>query len=410
MSNQKEREEKYKKNMERWEFIAPLSEEEFCKRSKKKYYPSIYGVYKCRICGEERVFKKDNFYGHDSYCKNGCHGLPKCTRYVVQGMNDVASTHPHVVKYLKNKEDAKKSSYGSRKKVEIICPTCKNEDIRILAHLCKSPFVCSYCSDGFSYPEKFIRSLLSELKIKYIPQFRIEGRRRYDFFLPTLNLIFEVHGKQHYERGFKDMGGRTLEQEQENDKLKEEMAIDNGYEYFALDCRNSSPIYIIEKLKESPLSEYIKELDNTVWEKVAKDAESNISIQVIEKWNKTKYTEKQLAKKFNVTIPTIVNYLKRGEEMGLCTYIKRDTSPTKTKRNKRSRRKEEVVLVKNGEIIHIAKNRKDMSDYLNGYPESTIKECCEGRGLKGKKTHHVNSKKFGMMYFYYKQDYENYTD
>ena len=396
--------------MERWEFIAPLSEEEFYKRSKKKYYPSIYGVYKCRICEEEKVIKGEYLYNREPICKNGCHGLSRFSKYIVQGMNDVATTHPHVVKFLKNEEDAKKMSYGTRKRVEVICPSCKNGDTRAMAHLCKSPFVCSYCFDGISYPEKFIRSLLNESKIKYTPQFRIESRRRYDFFIPSLNLIFEVHGKQHYEQGFGHIGGRTLEQEQENDKLKEDMAIENGYKYFALDCRKSSPTYIVEKLKESPLSEYIKELDDTVWEKIAKDAESNISMQVIEKWNKTKYTEKQLAKKFNMTISTIVNYLKRGEEMGLCTYIKRDTSSAKIKRNRRSRRKEEVVLVKDGEIIHIAKNTKDMSVFLGGYPESTIRECCEGRGLKGKKTHHVKSKKFGTMYFYYRQDYEKYTE
>ena len=45
-----------------------------------------------------------------------------------------------------------------------------------------------------------------------------KGRKRYDFYLPASNTIIEVHGAQHYEKGFEAIGGRTLKEEQKNDE------------------------------------------------------------------------------------------------------------------------------------------------------------------------------------------------
>ena len=48
-----------------------------------------------------------------------CHG-----RIVIKGINDIATTHPHLVKYFKNPNDAYNVTYSSSKKVDIICPIC----------------------------------------------------------------------------------------------------------------------------------------------------------------------------------------------------------------------------------------------------------------------------------------------
>ena len=53
----------------------------------------------------------------------------------------------------------------------------------------------------------------------------------YDFYIPELEAIIEVHGSQHYGQGFEKVGGRTLEEEQINDRLKEDLAKQNGIKH-----------------------------------------------------------------------------------------------------------------------------------------------------------------------------------
>ena len=69
------------------------------------------------------------------------------------------------------------------------------------------------------------------------------GVRRYDFYVPSLNAIIEVHGAQHYEQGFDSIGGRSFEEERANDILKEKLAIDNGIKhYIVINALSSSPV------------------------------------------------------------------------------------------------------------------------------------------------------------------------
>ena len=46
---------------------------------------------------------------------------------VIQGENDIATTHPHLVKYFVNKEDVYNYTYGSGKYVKVCCPYCGTE-------------------------------------------------------------------------------------------------------------------------------------------------------------------------------------------------------------------------------------------------------------------------------------------
>ena len=68
----------------------------------------------------------------------------------------------------------------------------------------------------------------------------------------------ETHGKQHYEDGFKGCGGRTLEEEQQNDKNKYELAIKNGIKqqnYIVIDCSKSDLEFIKNNIINSRLNE-----------------------------------------------------------------------------------------------------------------------------------------------------------
>lgn len=82
--------------------------------------------------------------------------------------------------------------------------------------------------------------------------------KRYDFYLPDHNIIIETHGEQHYDDKFISYGGRTLKEEQENDKYKEQIARDNGVKhYIVIGCRYSDNKWIKENILKSDLSKSI---------------------------------------------------------------------------------------------------------------------------------------------------------
>ena len=101
---------------------------------------------------------------------------------------------------------------------------------------------------GGSFPERFVSSVLNLLSIDYSREQIFtwskntdNGTKRYDFYIPDRNAIIEVHGAQHYDGGFESRGGRTLNEEQENDQFKETLALNNGIkDYIVINATSSS--------------------------------------------------------------------------------------------------------------------------------------------------------------------------
>ena len=93
-------------------------------------------------------------------------GCPLCSnKVVVAGINDIATTHPGIVMYFKNKQESKEYVSGSRKYVDFICPDCGYEKNMRVNHLVNDGFACPKCGDGVSYPNKFIRAMLDQLDV-----------------------------------------------------------------------------------------------------------------------------------------------------------------------------------------------------------------------------------------------------
>ena len=183
----------------------------------------------------------------DCYCDNGHTwpasarnvlwnhtGCPYCSgRKPIIGKNDLWTTHPEFAKLLKNPEDGYKVSHGSDQKLMWICPNCGAELKKAVNNVVNKGLSCNNCSDNFSFPNRFMANLLDELKIDYVPEYIIKGRKyRYDFYIPMLNMIIEMHGRQHYEPWKKS--GKTLEEIQENDSQKYEWALENNINHYVV--------------------------------------------------------------------------------------------------------------------------------------------------------------------------------
>ncbi|WP_265917706.1 hypothetical protein [Clostridium perfringens] len=249
------------------------------------------------------------------------YGCPVCAgREVIVGVNDIATTHPELVKYFVNQKDIYENSFGSNKKVKIKCPDCGYEKNIRITNLMQGHYSCTRCSDGISYPEKFIMSVLEQLELKYIKEYSPNWikPKRYDFHIPKFNMIIEAHGEQHYKEASRR--GRTLKEEKQNDKYKREIALANSIKHYVeLDCRESNLEWIKNSVLNSELASLF-DLNNINWNKCAEFANKNILKEAWELWNKGIKSSTLIGWVLNLSQSTIRNYLKKGEKLKLCSY------------------------------------------------------------------------------------------
>ena len=128
-------------------------------------------------------------------------------------------------------------SYGNKHKILMNCPNCGNEK-----HISPNEYLyqglgCPVCSDGVSYPEKIMYGVLEQLHLEFQTQLTKTTFKwckgddydvKYDFYIPSLNCIIETHGRQHYEISSKKSKYKSLEEIQNNDINKEQLAKNNN--------------------------------------------------------------------------------------------------------------------------------------------------------------------------------------
>lgn len=224
----------------------------FEKRTKKGF------SFKCLKCNEN--FNKiasqlSNFYKNEKIT-----GCPYCScQKIKKGVNDIKTTHPHLIKYFKNEEEAEKYSKGSCKKVDLICEVCHKESQMSIGDLTTKGFRCRFCGEGNSYPEKLFISLLDFLNVNYVYQLSKKeyswiGNYKYDFFLTGSETIVELHGGFHY----KNTSFSNYKDVQLNDLKKLQLAKRNGISnYIVIDCRNSVLEEIKNNIEKSKLTEIL---------------------------------------------------------------------------------------------------------------------------------------------------------
>ncbi|WP_283695656.1 zinc-ribbon domain-containing protein [Clostridium perfringens] len=263
----------------------------------------------------------------DSLLKN--HGCPVCSgREAKLGINTIWDTDRWMIDLGMSEEDAKKYTRCSNKRITVKCPDCGREKEMIVSKIYNRKSISCPCGDGKSYPEKFIFNLLEQLDVGFETEYKPKwiNDKKYDFYIKDLKYIIETHGKQHYNGGFSKLGGRTLKEEQQNDKLKKEMALQNGIQhYIELDCRNSNLEWIKSSILKSELNELF-DLSNINWTSCAEFANKNIVKEVCKYWNNKREDETMvdLGKIFNLNRNTIRRYLIKGNKLGWCEYSSKE--------------------------------------------------------------------------------------
>lgn len=299
-----------------------------------------------------------------SYCSN---------RKILIGYNDIWTTHPEIASILLNSDDGYRYTANSKNRVDWKCSICgatvKN---KIICDISRNGLCCPICSDGISFAEKFVSKLLTLLKCDYIHDTVMEwsNNKRYDFYIPSMNLIIETHGIQHFEHSFDIHGDRNLRDvkyEKENDVYKKNLALNNNIQhYIELDCRYSKYEYIQQSILNSELS-VLFDLSNIEWGECYKATTTSAMMICVDLWNSGMKNTKDISDYTKLDKSCVLKYLKRGLEAGLCDF--------ESYRRKRDKSKcRSILCVETNKIYDCIYDVEE-----DGYRIGTIYDCCGNR-------------------------------
>lgn len=313
----------------------------------EKYYK-----YTCNICGwaEGWILERELTRGDGCVC---------CSSHkAILGINTIWDTDKWMVDLGVQEEDSKKYTKRSNQKIVVVCPDCAREKRMSINDIYGNHSISCTCSDKNPYPEKCLSGILKQLNVEFNTQlnksiFKWIGVYKYDFYIPSLNIIIETHGMQHYT----DSSGvfiKTLEEEQENDKSKKELALANKIKedcYIIIDCRYSKLEFIKNSVLNSNLANLF-DLSTLDWNKVQEFALSNLVKVACEYWDSRKYSIKDISEIMKLNVETIRRYLKQGNGIWCHYDAKEEASKLNGKRSKR------VKILKDGIIL---------AEFLSGY-------------------------------------------
>lgn len=349
--------------------------------------------YKCLKCGNEDWILETALCDNQHIGCNVCSTRPK---KVVPGINDIPTTAPWMAKYFENPEDATKYCKTTKQKIDFVCPDCGRHHTKAIGTVYANHNLSCPCQDGWSYPNKFMHSVLEQIGVNFETEksFDWSKGKIYDDYIEHngLKIITEQHGKQHYEREI-NKNGRTIKEEQENDKIKHDLAIQNGIDYyFTIDCRESTKEHIKNSILNSELFSILNiNPENINFDKCDKFASSNMAKQVCDYRNEhPNMTMKEIAPLFHVCHDTIRNWVKKGAKLGWCTYEKFDDLKLRYQR--------EDMPVNNCPVHCITTDtyHRSATKFVEYYQSLTGKKLCARniRSVCTGKRNHVNNMKF----------------
>lgn len=350
--------------------------------------------YKCLKCGNTDWVIEDAFIGHQHVGCNACCHPPK---KLVPGINDIATIAPWMVKYFGNSEDATKYMKTTKQVIEFVCPDCGRKHRKSIGMVYANHNLSCPCQDGWSYPNKFMYSVLEQSGVNFETEkiFDWSKGRMYDDYIEYngLKIITEQHGIQHYIDHPLNKKSRNLKEEQENDKMKYNLAMENGIDYyFTIDCRESTKEHIKNSIINSELFKILNiNPENINFDKCDKFASSNMAKQVCDYRNEHPgMTMKEIAPLFHVCHDTIRNWVKKGAKLGWCTYEKFDDLKLRYQR--------EDIPVNNCPIHCITTDtyHRSATKFVEYYQSLTGKKLCARniRSVCTGKRNHVNNMKF----------------
>ena len=308
-----------------------------------KGYNAKYYIIMCNKCG--CVMYKLEYHVDSNGC--GVCGLRSDIVYI--GYNDLATTHPHIAEqwYTTKNNDLLPTmvSYASHKKVWWLCNECGNEWKASIYNRSLGDTCCPHCGDGISYPNKVVALFVKSLGLDYKLEHTFDGygQFRFDIYLPKHGKVIENDGCQHYaylDEKLKDKkiwNDKTGMEIRYTDLGKESIVMNKGLELIPIDCRESNIDYIKNSIEQCEFFQQF-DLSKIDWQEIDKQAQKSLKLNICRRWKKGKevdndFSTTDLIKEFGVSESAIRDYLKWGNDSGLCEYNPQEERQARYKRD-----------------------------------------------------------------------------
>lgn len=289
-------------------------------RKDKNQYSWKWYKYTCNLCGwtEGWIIEGSLLVGHGCSvcCSNG--------KTVIEGINDIPTTNPWMIPYFQGGYDeAKLYTKCSSKKIYPICPDCgriRDKSI-VISSIYKNHSIACSCSDGQSYPFKFMFSLLEQLNIPFETEYNSEWIKpmRYDFYFESNDKKYIIETDGGFHNKDNKMSGQTKEKSKEIDDYKDRLAREHDIELIRIDCDKSELEYIENNILNSELNKLF-DLSNINWLKCHEYTLKNLIKTSCNLFNSGIGSTTKIGVQLKLSRYTIRKYLKQGAILNWCNY------------------------------------------------------------------------------------------
>lgn len=253
------------------------------------------------------------------------HGIEFCTkttnikncslRYIVRNIFAVDVKKELVSLIIDDYEKIKKLTIRSEELVSVKCPYCGTiRKIKVKQLFMLKSVSCNKCSDGRSYPEKFVYSFLEQTGIGFEVQvkFDFDKNVKYDFYIPSLNIVIEVDGIQH-----RNVNSNWYT---DNDEYKTGLIENNGMSMI----RVIADISDLEHMKQAIINSELWNIFNCPnyidWNECHKFACKSIICEVGKTYEDGVKDLDELSEIFKLHRKTIREYLVKASTLGICNF------------------------------------------------------------------------------------------
>ena len=303
--------------------------------------------YRCLIDGHEGLVRESVLTkGYKCpVCNRGDSPMrinKRISKGVDRGINDIATIRPDIATLLWDMEDSYKYTAFSSQKAYFKCPRCGNKIYATISNVAWQGLSCRKCGDGISYPNKFVYNVIDQIsmlyqirgeKFEFTPEKRfswsmnfehenkkLAGKKIYDIFIDTHNIIIENQGNYHYIDACENWtSARSFEEVQENDIIKHNLAISNGIKeecYIILDCYKSNMEYIKKSIMSSNLPTLLNFTESDIdWCECDAFATSSRVYEACCHWNNGIRNRREIASIMKMAYSTIKRYIQKGREL-----------------------------------------------------------------------------------------------
>ena len=302
---------------------------------------------------------------------------------VVENINSIVKTDEWMIPYFQGGySEAKKYVAKSTLKIHPICIGCGriNNKLVSISDIYKCENSWCECSDGYSYPNKFMFELFMILGENFETEYNPEWikPRKYDFYISSINKIVEMDGGFHTQDN--NMNGVSKEESKIIDNEKDRLANQNGIEVIRINCdyRHEERFeYIKKNILESDLNG-IFDLSKVDWSICNKFALSSRVKEACELWNSGIYNAVKIADIMKIAHCTSIKYLKEGSKLNMCSYTRELAIKNKPKETIFRR---DIICIDNGEIYESGDYIDKNSLKIFGVKMSKSKIClvCQGK-------------------------------